>query len=84
MDPQFLINCGFGLAGILAGWLFHILWGLIKELREEAKALQQEISSVKVLVAGDYVKRDAFEGFCKEVFAKLDDIRNRMDSKADR
>ncbi len=42
------------------------------------------MSSIEVLVAGDYVKKDEYSAMMNAIFAKLDRIEDKLDKKADK
>ena len=44
----------------------------------------EKVNQIEVLVAGQYVKRDDFDKLANAIFAKLDKISDKIDSKADR
>lgn len=83
-ENQMLFNIAVGCAGFLAGWVITTLWSAVKDLQEADKALVDKISSIEVLVAGQYVKNEVFNNFIAAMFAKLDRIEDKLDSKADK
>lgn len=84
MDTQTLINLAFtslvGFAGI-------VYKGFVKRQEEQEgmiEKLHDRIHELDKLVAGDYVKRIEFDKNIEKLFKKLDDISDKLNSKADR
>lgn len=81
---QTVINWGFAaLSGIL-GFLLNMLWQAIKDLQSADKLISEKISSIEVVVAGNYVKKDEFDRTITRLFQKLDLIVEQVSNKADR
>lgn len=83
MDQSFL-NWIFGLANIAFGFILKIMWDSYKDLKKADSDLADKVNSIEVLVAGQYVKRDDFERVANALFAKLDKIMDKLDTKADK
>ena len=81
---QTIINWALGLLGAALGFILRTVWTAVKDLQESDRELVQKINAVEVLVAGDYVKREDFDKKVDAVFAKLDRIEAKIDSKADK
>lgn len=62
----------------------RVMWQSLKELQAQDKELANKVSSIEVLVAGQYVKRDDMDRSMTALFAKLDRIEDKLDSKADK
>jgi len=84
MDNQNVFNVFILIIGSLSGWLMRIMWCELKSLQTNDKALTEKISSIEVLVAGQYVKRDDMDKTTAALFAKLDRIEDKIDKKADK
>lgn len=84
MDYQSLFNIAGGIAGFLGGWWMKVLHESVKDLQEQDKKLAEKVSSIEVLVAGNYVKRDDFDKSLEAIFRKLDRIEDKLDGKADK
>lgn len=84
MDQQQLFNVLFAIAGALGGWWMKAMWESVKELQHTDRALTNEVAELKVLVAGQYMKRDEFDRISNAIFAKLDRIEDKLDGKADK
>lgn len=81
---QDLLNAVFGFICAGLGWILKTIWGSLKELQKADTKLAKEVSDIKVLVAGDYVKREYLEELAKAVFTKLDKIYDKLDQKMDK
>ena len=62
----------------------RVMWQSLKELQAQDKELANKVSSIEVLVAGQYVKRDDMDRSMTALFAKLDRIEDKLDGKADK
>ena len=81
---QTLFNIAVGLVGALGGWILNTLWQEIKSMQATDDKLAEKVASIEVLVAGQYVKRDDMQVLSSAIFAKLDRIEDKIDSKADK
>ncbi len=81
---QDLFNIVIGVAGALGGWWMKAMWDAVKELKSADEKLAAQVSDLKVLVAGDYVRREMFDRLSDAIFAKLDRIESKLDGKADK
>lgn len=81
---QTLFNIAGAVAGSLGGWWLKVLWDAVKDLQSADKELAEKVSSIEILVAGQYVKRDDFDRVANAIFAKLDKIMDKLDTKADK
>lgn len=84
MDAQTIINIAIGLVGALGGWVLNNLKSSIDELRKQDSLLADKVQHIEVLVAGTYVKRDDMDKLGSALFAKLDKIEAKLDSKVDK
>ena len=83
MDQSFL-NWVFGIVNIAIGAFMKVMWDSYKDLKKTDKELADKVSSIEVLVAGQYVKRDDFNTVTTQIFAKLDKILDKLDQKVDK
>ena len=83
MEQQ-VFNIAVGVAGALGGWWMKAMWDAVKELKVADERLASQVSDLKVLVAGDYVRREMFDRLSDAIFAKLDRIESKLDGKADK
>lgn len=84
MMEQTIVNWLLAGFGTLLGFLLNAVWQAVKDLQKADKSLADKVSSIEVLVAGDYVKRDSFEVSIQRLFDKLDHIEEKLDKKADK
>ncbi len=83
-DSQTAINVLFALAGFLGAWVLNSLRDSIASLHKSDAELAVKVQSIEVLVAGTYVKRDELERIAQALFAKLDKIDAKLDTKVDK
>lgn len=81
---QNIINILIGVCGALGGWWMKAMWEAVKDLKVTDEKLATQVSDLKVLVAGDYVRREMFDHLSDAIFAKLDHIENKLDHKVDK
>lgn len=72
MLDQQLFNVVFAIAGALSGWWMKAMWESVKDLQTTDKNLIHEVAELKILVAGQYMRRDEFERTSQAIFQKLD------------
>jgi len=81
---QTIINFLIAGFGAMFGFLLNRIWQAVRDLQDADKELVQKVNSIEVLVAGDYVKQDKFDGMIDRLFVKLGHIEDKLDGKADR
>ena len=81
---QSIFNIVIGIAGMLGGWWMKAMWEAVKDLKTADQELANQVSDLKVLVAGNYVRREMFDRLSDAIFVKLDRIENKLDHKADK
>lgn len=84
MDNQTAFNIALSLIAFLGGWVLNSLRDSIKALQKSDSELADKVQKIEVLVAGSYVKRDDMDKLTAALFAKLDKIESKLDSKADK
>jgi len=72
-----------GLCAVL-GFLLNAAWHATKDLQKEDQELAKRVGEIEVLVAGNYVTRQEFDRVVQRLFAKLDSIDRKLDSKVDK
>ena len=82
METQTVINAVIGVIGTIIGALLKAVWDAVKDLQKADKDLAKDVGSLQVLVAGDYIRRDEFSKIVETLFAKLDKIDAKLDTKA--
>jgi len=81
---QTLFNIALGLVGALGGWILRTIWAEMKAMQATYSKLADKVSSIEILVAGQYVKRDDIQVLSNAIFAKLDRIEDKLDGKVDK
>jgi hypothetical protein len=81
---QTLFNIAVGLVGALGGWILRTIWAEMKAMQATDSKLADKVSSIEILVAGQYVKRDDIQVLSNAIFAKLDRIEDKLDGKVDK
>lgn len=84
MDNQSLINLLFGIVGFSGAWMLNSITTSIKALQKADEELADKVQHIEVLVAGSYVKRDDLDKLSSALFAKLDRIETKLDTKVDK
>lgn len=81
---QMMFNIAITLIGFLGGWVLNSLKSSMEALQKADHELTIKVQSVEVLVAGSYVKREDLDKLSSALFAKLDKIEAKLDSKVDK
>ncbi len=88
---QTLINIVIAIAGSLGGFILNQLWQAVKDLQRADKELVDDVTAMKVLVAGNYVTLSTFRETTRELMNKLDNLAENQNqilqhlaNKADR
>lgn len=81
---QTTLNWAFGIINILLGIGIKAMYDSLRDLKKADKELADKVGNIEVLVAGQYVKRDDFDKVANIIFFKLDDIRDKLNQKADK
>lgn len=84
MDWQQVANGLFVVVSFLGGILYRDIRSGMKEQESDLSKLATKIQGIEVLVAGDYVKRSDQDKLKEALFAKLDQISDKLDRKADK
>jgi hypothetical protein len=84
MDFQFMINLGGATALGVGGWFARQLWDSVKELKND-------ISSIRLHMSENYVKKSEVDGFRQEMDKRfdrievlLDKLYEKLDGKVDK
>lgn len=78
---QDLFNISIAICGALSGWWMKAMWDAVKELQKADVHITDEVTSLKVLIVGEYVKQDLFDKTMTALFAKLDRIEDKTDAR---
>ena len=83
VDQQ-LFNWAVAALGALGGFILKSIWDAVKELQRADTSLVEKVSSIEILIAGDYIKKEDFNSLSNIIFLKLDKIMEKLDSKVDK
>lgn len=96
---QVVFNWAVAIAGALGGWILNVIWGMLKEMRDEMNArdlrMQQNLQALDVKMHEDFVRRDDFKDAVNGIktdmrdgFSKIDNtlglIFKKLDHKEDK
>ncbi len=84
MLDQTLLNWLVFTLGAIMSAILHTIWGSVKDLRAEDKAISQKLAAIQILVAGDYIRKQEFDRVIDRLFVKLDSIEASLISKQDK
>jgi len=73
MDPQFIINVGFTVAGFFGGWILN-------SITKSVVRLEDKVADLPML----YVQKEDYRRDIDEVKDMLKQIFNKLDNKADK
>ena len=77
MLSQDTINLLFSGAGIIAGWLFKVIWDSVKILQEDMREIEKDLHV-------NYVRNDELNRRLDRIDDILNQIFNELKSKADK
>lgn len=81
---QTIINWMLAGFGGLIGFMLNMVWQAVKDLQVTDRELAEKVSSIEILVAGDYVRRSEFDKTVERLFLKLDNIESKISGKVDK
>jgi len=73
MDTQTLINVGFGIAGFFGGWILNNISSSIIKIEDKMNNMPEK-----------YVNKEDYRRDIDKILTKLDQIFEKLDSKADK
>lgn len=76
-DFQTWLNWGGGLGLSALGWFARQLWDAVKDLKEDLETLRLD-------VAKNYVPKDDYKEFTREIREMFRHISEKLDGKADK
>jgi hypothetical protein len=77
MDVQYIVDGAIALIGGLFGWLFKIIWGAIKDLKEDLKETNKVIHE-------QYVRKDDYRIEMSKIENMFNRIMDKLDGKVDK
>jgi CHASE3 domain sensor protein len=84
MDFQFAFNIAVALVGALGGYVLRSISARLESLQRADTDLTDKVQKIEVLVVGEYVRHSDLEKIANALFAKLDRISDKLDSKEDK
>ena len=81
---QTIFNIAITVSGFLGGWWLKVLWDAVKDLQIADRILVEKVSTIEVLIAGNYMSKLDFDKIAAAIFAKLDKIEDKLDRKVDK
>jgi hypothetical protein len=81
---QTIFNIAITVSGFLGGWWLKVMWDAVQDLQTADRILAEKVSSIEVLVAGNYMTKADFDKIAAAIFAKLDKIEDKLDRKVDK
>lgn len=84
MDLQIAFNIAVALVGALGGYVLKSISTRLESLQKADNDLTEKVQKIEVLVVGEYVRHSDLEKMTNALFAKLDKISDKLDSKADK
>ena len=91
MDYQLLINIGFGVLSMIAGWLFKVLYDQMRLIEKEVNELEdsqeedhrevvEKINQLALTLPEKYVNKNDFENLVKVVHHRFDRLEEKLDN----
>jgi len=77
MDSSSIINVFLGAGLMILGWFARELWSAVKNLKEDLVKLKSDLSD-------NYVRKDDFRDFKRDLFDVLRRIEDKLDNKQDK
>lgn len=77
MLSQDTINLLFSGAGVIAGWLFKVIWDSVQTLQEDLRDIEKDLHV-------NYVRNDELNRRLDRIDDILNQIFNELKSKADK
>ena len=84
MFDQTVFNIALAITGFLGGWVLKVIWDAVRDLQEADRNLVDKVSTIEIMVAGNYMSKSDFDKIAIAIFAKLDKIEDKLDKKADK
>ena len=81
---QMLINALIGFLVAVVSFVLRRIFEVLNNLQKRDMELFEKVNHIEVVLAGQYVSRQQFDGAMALVFEKLDKISEKMSQKADR
>lgn len=90
MESQELLNISFGIISILAGWVFKMVWGRLKDTEDDLEALEKhhesdlketrkELSELALAMTEKYVAKQDQDKLIDFINERFDKIETKID-----
>ena len=91
MDYQIILDIAIGVAMVLGGWVFKILFGHMKESRDQYQVLLEKtrsdyrelsdnINSLALSIPEKYVSKDNFNSAIQSLNHRFDRLDEKLDA----
>ena len=76
MSQQDYFNLLLGLVAFLGGWWMKVIWSAMKKLEDTDLQMMTKFSSIEVIIAGQYAKKEEVEDMFNKINQKLTKIES--------
>ncbi len=84
MDMHAVIEFALGLLSIILGFFLNALRDSGNDLRKEIAEAKTAHTTLELEVAKQYVRREHYDEFQRDIFKSLDEIKELLHTKANR
>ena len=92
VENQLIVNVAFSALGIMAGWLFKLVFNHVTRIQEDCKKsserqaedyrkLNEKITSVALGIPEKYVSKDDFNQLVKIINHRFDRLEEKIDEQ---
>jgi len=82
MDPQYVIDIGFGLAALFLGWTVKRIYQSLDDLWRKHDDTMQRITKLAIELPKQYVTKDDLTRATSSVHERFDKLETKIDSIA--
>ena len=90
MESQDLLNVSFGIISILAGWVFKMVWGRLKDTEDDLEALEKhhesdlketrrDLADLALSMPEKYVAKQDLDKLIDFINERFDKIESKID-----
>ena len=90
MDAQELLNIAFGIISVLAGWVFKMVWGRMKDLEDDLedlekhhesdlKEVRRDISDIALAMPEKYVAKQDLDNLIEFINERFNKLEHKID-----